>query len=243
MTQLEKFSENDVLQERLYLLQTKASELGRSFYIILEGWAQTGKGQILKTATYRMDPKKLKVYSPLDTETWDSKYPFQYKYWYHFPPKGTTFILLKSWYYRVSFGLQNGDLKKSDLEKTQKSIFNLERTLSDDGIYLVKFFLDLDRDELSKRLKKAEKEGKTWEVTKEDKNQVKDYNTYQELFQSYRRLTDQPFAPWIIIEEKDTEEAERLFMIELIRYMEEKLGVDSLAMYTTLMTETSGEIE
>lgn len=222
--------DKEVLQERLYLLQSYAADNNKSIYIILEGWAQTGKGQILKTSTYRMNPKKLKVYSPINTEYMDSKYPFQYKYWAHFPAKGTMLFLLKSWYHRISFGLQNGDIKKSNLSNYQKSIYNLERTLTDDGIFIIKFFLDLDKDELAKRLKKAEKDGKAWEATKEDKNQVKEYDTYKDLFTSYRNITDQPFASWHVIAADDTEKAEIDVMIVLVEFMEKKLSVNSWEM-------------
>ncbi|MCC5813782.1 MAG: hypothetical protein JJT78_03430 [Leptospira sp.] len=236
----EEKNSKDNLQERLYLLQSKASEMEKSCYVILEGWAQTGKGRILKTSTYRMDPKKLKVYSPVDTEMWDSKYPFQYKYWYHFPPKGTTFFLLKSWYYRVSFGIQNKDIKKEDVSKAQKSILNLEKTLADDGILIIKFFLDITKEELSKRLKKAEKEGKTWEVTKEDKRQVKDYDDYTRYFQDYRNLTDQPYAPWHVLSAMDSNKTEMEVMKILVSFLEKKLGVDSWDMMKQLV---NGDIE
>lgn len=229
--------DKDNLQERLYLLQNAAYEKGISIYVILEGWAQTGKGQILKTSTYRMDPKKLKVYSPVDTELWDKKYPFQYKYWYHFPPKGTAFFLLKSWYYRVSFGIHNGDIKKGEVSKALKSILNLEKTLTDDGVIIVKFFLDLSKDELSKRLKKSEKEGKTWEVTKDDKRQAKEYETFQGYFSDYRNLTDQPYAPWFVISSEETDKSEQDFMIQLIQHLEKKLGVDSWDIMQKLVLE------
>ena len=233
--------DKEVLQERLYLLQIYAAENNISFFIILEGWAQTGKGRILKTATYRMNPKKLKVYSPINTEYMDSKYPFQYKYWTHFPPKGTIFFLLKSWYHRISFGLQNGDIKKSNLSKYQKSIYNLERTLTDDGIFMIKFFLELDKDELTKRLKKAEKEKKFWEATKEDKNQVKDYDIYKDLFTTYRNITDQPFSSWHVIPADNTDKAEVDVMAILVEFMEKKLSIDSWEMMEKIMDQ--GEIE
>lgn len=231
----------DNLQERLYLLQNVASEQSRSVYVILEGWAQTGKGQILKTSTYRMDPKKLKVYSPVDTEAWDSKYPFQYKYWYHFPPRGTMLFLLKSWYYRVSFGVQSGDVKKGEASKAMKSIFNLEKTLADDGIILFKFFLDLEKDELAKRLKKAEKDDKTWEVTKDDKRQIKEYDDFRSYFNDYQNLTDQPYAPWIVIHAEDTDTAEQEFMVQLVQLLEKKLGVDSWDMMKQLVLDDDNE--
>ncbi|WCL48096.1 hypothetical protein [Leptospira sp. GIMC2001] len=241
MTIQEHELDEDSLQERLYILQNSASEMGISCYVILEGWAQTGKGRIIKKLIYRMDPKKYKVYSPVNTELWDSKYPFLYKYWYHFPPKGFAFFLLKSWYYRVSYAIRKGDVKKQDISNNLKTIMNLERTLAEDGILIIKFFLDLGEKDLSKRLKKAKKEGKTWETTLEDLDQAENYESYKKLFMNYIQLTDQPYAPWILIPSDDNSEARLSVMVQLINHLEKKLGVDSNELLQKL--RSAGETE
>lgn len=215
------------LQERLYLLQNEASLVQKSFYIILEGWAQTGKGNILKSVTYRMDPKKYKVYSPVDTIYLDSHFPILYKYWQHFPAKGHAFFLLNSYYNGITQAYKKGKVNQIALERIQKSILNLEKTLSDDGVVFVKFFLDLEKKELQKRLKSALKEGKTWEVTKADKDQAKNYKNYESLFRSYRDLTDQPYSPWITIPAKENDSAKIHVLTKLIQEMERVLKVSS----------------
>jgi AMP-polyphosphate phosphotransferase len=229
------------LQERLYLLQNEANLQNISFYVILEGWAQTGKGQILKSITYRMDPKRYKVYSPIDTDYFDTHYPFLYKYWQHFPAKGHALFLLKSYYHRITKGYSDKKFDKKELLQAQTSILNLEKTLSDDGVVFIKFFLDLNKKELEKRLKLASKLGKTWEVTKEDKDQVKHYKKYESIFKSYRELTDQPYAPWTSISADESSSAKIKVMLILIRELERVLKVNSEDLLEKLLQTESTE--
>lgn len=229
------------LQERLYLLQNEANLQNISFYVIIEGWAQTGKGQILKSITYRMDPKRYKVYSPIDTDYFDDHYPFLYKYWQHFPAKGNALFLLKSYYHRITQGFSDKKYNIEKLLEAQTSILNLEKTLSDDGVVFIKFFLDLKKKELEKRLKSAEKQGKTWEVTKEDKDQVKNYKKYESIFKSYRELTDQPYAPWITVAAEDSSKAKLKVMLILVHELERVLKVNSEELLVKLQNTESTE--
>lgn len=223
------------LQERLYLLQNNAFERKISFYVIIEGWAQSGKGQVLQKTTARMDPRKLKVYSPLNTEWIDSRYPFQYKYWNQFPQKGIMLFLLKSWYYRASFAVWKKLVPKNQVKQVLMQILRLEKVLADDGIHIIKYFLDIEKKELKNRIQKAKKASKLWQITEEDKIQLQEYDLFQNFFESYRKFTDQPYAPWVVLESGKNMELQ--LMENLIHYMEMKLNVDSSKLLERLQIE------
>ena len=56
------------LQERLYILFSEASKQKFATILVLEGWAGSGKGDLLKSITTRLDPRKLRVYSLENSE-------------------------------------------------------------------------------------------------------------------------------------------------------------------------------
>ena len=80
------------LQERLYILFSEASKQKFATILILEGWAGSGKGDLLKSITTRLDPRKLRVYSLENSEEKNKTHHFLYDYWNRLPVYGENII-------------------------------------------------------------------------------------------------------------------------------------------------------
>jgi polyphosphate kinase 2 (PPK2 family) len=110
------------LQERLYLLFNETSKNNLPTIIVLEGWAGSGKGELLKAITKRLDPRKVKVYSLLQEEYGNNKYPFLQKYWKKLPPYGHLTLFDGSWYSGVSHRKKNKLINKKEYHTSFRSI-------------------------------------------------------------------------------------------------------------------------
>jgi polyphosphate kinase 2 (PPK2 family) len=219
--------EKNNLQERLYLLLKESSERKFLTIIVLEGWSGSGKGELLRFLTERLDPRKFKVYSPKNTGSEDKRHHFLRKFWMHMPEYGNTLILLNSWYSPLSFSEKS---KKKTFEKYLnyfRSILFMERVLSQDHVMMFKFFLHISKKEQKARFK-TQKNISIF--SPEDKHQMENYSEFKENYEIYLDKTNSHYAPWNIIPASSTSSAKNQVIRILIEELENKMGVNSLEM-------------
>ena len=85
-----------------------------------------------------------------------------------------------------------------------------EKALYDDQTIIIKFFLNIDKDEQKSRitdLKDSIKED--FYLDGLDKDQQKHYEDYEKHFKKLLEATDFPYAPWDIIDSNDKKEASK----------------------------------
>jgi polyphosphate kinase 2 (PPK2 family) len=222
------------LQERLYILFSEASKQKLATILILEGWAGSGKGDLLKSITTRLDPRKLRVYSLENSDAKPKTHHFLYDYWQKLPLYGENAIFDGSWYSRVSYEKQEKLINKREYKDAFKSILNFEETLHNDQYVILKYFLNISSKEQKRRFKKASEEGKKWMVSESDWKQFENYKDFERLFEEYLNKTDTEICPWSIISAKNKYYC-RISVIEsIIRTLEEKLRIDSRQMLLVL---------
>ncbi len=114
----------------------------------------------------------------------------------------------------------NGELEGDAYERRIESIRRFERQLTDNG-YLLKFFMEIDKDEQEKRMKKLlSKDDTKWRVTGFDKWQNKHYKKCESVFDRYMKDTNMSSSPWYIIDAKDKKWAELQVMDTLVSSIE-----------------------
>lgn len=225
------------LQERLYILFSEASKQKFATILILEGWAGSGKGDLLKSITTRLDPRKLRVYSLENSEEKNKTHHFLYDYWNRLPVYGENIIFDGSWYSRVSYEKQEKLISKREYQDAFKSILNFEETLYNDRYIILKYFLNISAKEQKKRFKKASEEGKKWMVSESDWKQLKHYSSYERLYEEYLNKTDTQICPWNIVSAKNKYFCRIFVMESVIRNLEEKLKLDSKQMLLVLKNQ------
>ena len=79
-------------------------------------------------------------------------------------------------------------------------INNFERTLADEGMILIKFWLHISDEEQLKRFERREQKPlKSWKLTDEDWRNREKRDDYVEAVEDMLARTDQPHAPWDLI--------------------------------------------
>lgn len=231
------------MQERLYLLFKELYNRKIPAILILEGWAGSGKGELLKSIVKRLDPRKIHVYSFMQDEYKIDNYPFLYKYWKKLPPKGHLTLFDGSWYSGVSYRKMYDYIDKKQYHTSFRSIINFEKMLLDDNYIVFKFFLNISKKEHSKRLKKARNDGKSWQSTRSDVEENKKYKKYKNLFEYYLNTTNLTDLPWNIIPAKDKNFCKSYVMESIIANLESTLSVDSNEMLKLLKSKKGGSAQ
>ncbi|TGN13999.1 polyphosphate kinase [Leptospira ilyithenensis] len=215
------------LQERLFLLQRRSFDKEIAHIFIIEGWSSSGKGELLKTLTVRLDPKKFKVHSPDLQTSEDNAFPFLWKFWQILPRFGESLFYLNSYYGKMIYLLAKKKIKKKEYEENLKYILHMEAMLSLEKVRFHKFFFHLNPKEQKRRFSESKKENRNWELSAYDKDQFKHYSAYRRLFKECLSDSHTEFSPWTIIEADDLDKAKTKLLLSLIESLESILETDS----------------
>jgi len=198
---------NAVPQLRASLLdaQYELKEQGKIPVIILvSGQDGAGKGETINLLYEWMDPRYISTLAfsaPTDEER---QRPFMWRYWRALPPKGRIGIFAGSWYSSPIHDRIEGNMSQAQMDQRIDQINRFEQMLVNEGALILKFWFHLTKEGQKRRLKALEKDPRTaWRVTKWNWERLKTYDKLQEVVHHVLRLTNTPWAPWIIIEGED----------------------------------------
>lgn len=91
-----------------------------------------------------------------------------------------------------------------------QSIREMERHLARNGTIILKFFLNVSRDEQRNRLiKRLENPGKNWKFEKNDINERDKWDDYMVAYEEMISETSEDFAPWFCIPADEKKYVER----------------------------------
>ncbi|MCB1178548.1 MAG: hypothetical protein KDK36_13260 [Leptospiraceae bacterium] len=254
MAQLKDFSDSRIIkksvyesvekdiQERLYLLFSEAYKQDKGTIIVIEGFAGSGKGALMKAITTRLDPRKVTVHSvELDNPLYKD-FPFLYQFWQKLPAFGNLTIFEGSWYRKLAYERFNKKINTKEYSRAVRSFQNFEELVCDDKYLLFKFFLNISSKEQKKRFNKAKKEGKDWVISKDDIIESENYKKFNNYYEELIELTNTPKTTWDIIPAKDKYFCRIHIMEKLIERLEANLGFDSLSMLKQLKEKEPKEI-
>ncbi|TGL62685.1 polyphosphate kinase [Leptospira ognonensis] len=222
-------SEDEIatLQEQIFILQKESYDKQIGHIFLLEGWSSSGRGELLKALTVRLDPRKFKVYSPFVHKSEDRGYPFLWNFWQYLPRFGESLFYLNTYYGRLIYLLAFEGLDPKEYSHRMLSILNTERILTRDKIRFHKFFLHISEKELSKRIEKSRKEKRDWELSDIDKDQSKHYHKYRKRFEVVLNESNTASSSWEIIPCDDVASAKIYLLKCIIERMEAELKIDS----------------
>ena len=94
-----------------------------------------------------------------------------------------------------------GFCSKKEWQRAYKEINDMERDLTDAGAIVMKFWLQIDKDEQERRFKaRQENPEKQWKITEEDWRNREKWDQYEEAVSEMLIRTSTSYAPWIVVE-------------------------------------------
>ena len=188
-------------KNRLYDLQMKIKEHKLPVLVLFEGWSAAGKGSMIGKIIKNIDPRFFKVATMSAPTEEETRRPFLYRYMKEIPEEGKFAFLDSGWMEQTAKDVLKGDLSGEDYEKQIESIRRFERQLTDNGYLVLKFFMEIDKEEQKTRMQKLlDKPDTSWRVTGFDKWQNEHYKKCEKVFDRYLKDTNLPTSPWYIID-------------------------------------------
>lgn len=192
------------LQKRLEHLQGELYRKRIPVVIGFEGWDAGGKGGAIRRLTEHMDPRGYNVHptaSPNDTEC---AHHYLWRFWTDMPKNGHITIFDRTWYGRVMVERIEGFCSKNEWKRAYQEINDMERDLSDSGVIILKFWMQIDKDEQEKRFRaRQENPEKQWKITDEDWRNRSKWDDYEKAVNEMLVRTSTSYAPWIVVEAND----------------------------------------
>lgn len=186
--------------------------------VIFQAMDAAGKDGTLKAVFSGVNPQGLNVHSfkrPNDTEL---EHDFLWRTTLQLPQRGSITVFNRSYYEEVlvvkvhpEIVTQNQKLPlelTDDMDKLWKNryedITNFETYLHRNGIRVVKFFLNVSKEEQAERLiERIQDPTKNWKFDEQDVKERGFWNDYQQAYEDLINATSTHKCPWYIIPADD----------------------------------------
>lgn len=231
---LTKTVTKDVYRKRIAELQNKIEKLHGELYrrripVVLgfEGWDAGGKGGAIKRLTEKMDPRGFVVHPTASPNDIEKAHHYLWRFWTAMPKAGHITIFDRTWYGRVMVERIEGFCSEDEWQRAYKEINDMERDLTDAGAIVLKFWMQIDKDEQERRFRaRQENPEKQWKITDEDWRNREKWDQYEVAVNEMIMKTSTPKAPWIVVEGNDKYYARIKVLETVIDAIEERLKKD-----------------
>ena len=202
------------LQAELCRLQDWVKHKGLRVIIIFEGRDGAGKGGTIRAITERVSPRVFRVVAlPAPSDREKSQMYIQ-RYMQHFPAAGEVVIFDRSWYNRAGVEYVMGFCSKDQHRKFLELCPVVEKYITDGGIKLVKFWLEVSDKEQKRRFEaRITDPVRQWKLSPMDLPSRTKWFEYSRARDMMLKATDTKWAPWHILRSDDKKRA-RLNCIE-----------------------------
>ncbi len=196
------------LQSELVAMQEWIRHAGQRLVVILEGRDTAGKGGVIRRMTYLMNPRYCRVVAlPAPTERERSQWYFQ-RYVAELPAAGEIVIFDRSWYNRAGVERVMGFCTDEEYEYFMRVCPLLERTLQQDGVILVKYWLSISDEEQRKRFQsRIDDPARRWKLSRMDLEAQARWVDYAEAKDQMFAYTDTRESPWYVVDAEDKKTA------------------------------------
>ncbi len=205
------------LHIELVKLQKEIISSNLKLLVILEGRDAAGKDGTIKTITTHLSPRETRIVAlgkPSDRQ--EQEWYFQ-RYSTHLPVSGEFVLFNRSWYNRAGVEKVMGFCTDKEYKLFFTDVELFEKMLVDAGFIILKYYLDISKEEQANRLKDREKDPlKQWKISPIDKVAQKHWKDYSTARNEMLLKTNFSHAPWFIINAEDKEEAHIALIAHLL---------------------------
>jgi PPK2 family polyphosphate:nucleotide phosphotransferase len=202
----------DANRKRLNDFQEKLYAQDRwSLLLIFQGMDAAGKDSAIKSVFDGVNPQGCEVYSFKQPTSHELDHDFMWRCMIALPERGHIGIFNRSYYEECLVTRVHPDLlakekipprlvTKNIWRERFEDISAIERYLARNGTVILKFFLNVSKEEQRKRfLDRLDEPAKNWKFSMADITERALWNRYQAVYQDIVRHTSTAVAPWHIV--------------------------------------------
>ena len=228
---LDKELSEEEYKKELKNLQSKLSELHNRLYrrkipvvIAYEGWDAAGKGGNIKRIAAALDPRGYEVHPIAAPEPSELARHYLWRFWTRLEKNGHFTIFDRTWYGRVMVEPIEKLTPEERVNMAYREINEFESQLHDWGAEIIKFWVNVDKDEQLRRFNERENTPeKRWKITDEDWRNREKWDTYEKYVDRMITLTSTDIAPWTILEGNDKKYARIKALKTIVKRLEKRL--------------------
>lgn len=196
------------LQLELVKLQADVKETGKRVVVVFEGRDAAGKGGTIKRFRENLNPRVAKVVAlPKPSDRERGEWYFQ-RYAAHLPTAGEIVLFDRSWYNRGVVEKVFGFCTDDQRARFFHQLPEFEDMLVDEGIHLVKLWLNVGRAEQLRRFLKREGDPlKQWKLSWIDVEGLAKWDDYTAAISETFAKSHTGVAPWTVVRSDDKRRA------------------------------------
>lgn len=226
-------------KEALKEISKELSELQDTMYannrysvlICLQGMDTAGKDSLIREVFKRFNARGVNVFSFKQPTSYELKHGYLWRHYIALPEKGKFGVFNRSHYENVLVtrvhpeyllnenlpGIETvEEIPENFWEQRFEQINNFEKTVSQNGTIILKFFLNLSKEEQRQRLLRRLNNAKhNWKFAPADLEERQLWDEYQKYYEAALKNTSKPNAPWYAIP-ADDKKAARYFVAKII---------------------------
>ncbi|GLU57258.1 hypothetical protein Dfri01_67190 [Dyadobacter frigoris] len=168
--------------------------------VIVEGRDAAGKDGTIKRITKHLSPRETIVVAlgkPSDVQL--REWYFQ-RYTSHLPISGQFVLFNRSWYNRAGVEKVMGFCSEKEYELFFNEVELFERMLADSGFIILKYYLDISKEEQESRLEDRRTDKlKQWKISPIDQQAIKYWQDYSDARNNMLEHTSFLTTPWFVV--------------------------------------------
>jgi PPK2 family polyphosphate:nucleotide phosphotransferase len=188
------------LQERLFAAGRVAESRTQRILVVLQGMDTSGKGGVIRHAIGMVDPQGVKIKAFKAPTEEERAHHYLWRIERELPPPGLIGIFDRSHYEDVLVVRVHNLVEESVWSQRYDEINAWEEDLVDQGIVLIKCFLNISSAEQKQRLiARLEDPTKHWKYNPGDVDERAKWPAYQEAYRAVLERCNTARAPWYVI--------------------------------------------
>lgn len=243
-TNLHIKASDDKKKEELREVSKKLSELQDKMYannrysvlIVLQGMDTSGKDSLIKQVFKNFNARGVMVYSFKKPSELALKHDYLWRHNVVLPERGKFAVFNRSHYENVLVtrvhpeylldenlpGIEAvADVPAEFWEQRFEQINNFEKHVAANGTIIIKFFLNISKDEQRERLlRRLELKSHNWKFSPADLEERELWDEYQKYYEDAINNTSKPHAPWYAIPADDKKMARLLVAKAILSELE-----------------------
>ncbi|HEX5236183.1 MAG TPA: PPK2 family polyphosphate kinase [Silvibacterium sp.] len=182
------------------LVRKLGAENRRAVLVVLQGVDTAGKDGAVRHVFTGVNPELCRVTAFDEPSGEELKHDYLWRINRVLPEWGQLGVFNRSHYEDAVTRRARGELSAEDMRMRLRQIADAERTWTENGMTLLKFFLHISRKEQDKRLKaRREDPEKHWKIEKSDFDDRKRWGKFQHAYEEAIFQTARRHAPWYVI--------------------------------------------
>jgi polyphosphate kinase len=192
------------LQVELCHLQDWVKAEGARIIVIFEGRDAAGKGGMIKAIVERVSPRVFRLVALPAPSDREKTQMYMQRYVEQFPAAGEIVIFDRSWYNRAGVENVMSFATRKQVERFLSLCPQFEKYVTDAGIILIKFWLEVGKKEQEKRfLARISDPLRQWKLSPMDLESYRRWYEYSHARDAMLKATDSKHAPWYVVRTDD----------------------------------------